>query len=67
MLTNSKLARMIESRAFNPEYAFTKTTEEFSLGEIAAPIIAFDDLGAKTVERRLVVYFFGELVRRGEE
>jgi hypothetical protein len=64
MLTNSKLARMLESRAFNPEYTFSSTTEEFSLGEIAAPIIAFGDLEKATVERSLVVYFFGKLVRR---
>jgi hypothetical protein len=63
MLTNSKLARMLESRAFNPEYSFTSTTEQFSLGEIAAPIIAFGDLEKATVERSLVVYFFGKLVR----
>lgn len=67
MLANSKLARMLESRAFNPEYRFTKTNGEFSLGEIAAPIIAFGELGAKTVERSLVVYFFGKLVKGGKE
>ncbi|KEQ74214.1 Cloroperoxidase [Aureobasidium namibiae CBS 147.97] len=58
MLANSKLARMIESRAFNPDYAFTSGNEEFALGEVAAPIIVFGDTEAKTVERELVVEFF---------
>ncbi|KAI5272173.1 Cloroperoxidase [Aureobasidium subglaciale] len=60
MLTNSKLARMIESRAFNPNYTFTANTENFSLGEVAAPFIAFGDTTAVTVPRDLVTYFFGE-------
>jgi hypothetical protein len=60
MLANSKLARMIESRAFNPTYSFTETNEQFSLGEVAAPIIAFGDIAAVTVDRELVVYLFGE-------
>lgn len=59
MLANSKLARQISSRAFNPEYTFTSTNEVFSLGELAAPIIAFGDLNAGTVPRNLVEYFFG--------
>ncbi|KAI5204441.1 Cloroperoxidase [Aureobasidium subglaciale] len=63
MLTNSKLARMIESRAFNPNYTFTKNNENFSLGEVAAPFIAFGDTTAVTVPRDLVMYFFGECSR----
>ncbi|KAF2016215.1 Cloroperoxidase [Aaosphaeria arxii CBS 175.79] len=58
MLANSKLARQIESRAFNPNYTFSKTTEEFSLGEVAAPVIAFGDMQKGTVDRALVEYFF---------
>ncbi|KAI5245638.1 Cloroperoxidase [Aureobasidium subglaciale] len=58
MLTNSKLARMIESRAFNPNYTFTANNENFSLGEVAAPFIAFGDTTAVTVPRDLVMYFF---------
>ena len=61
MLANSKLARMIESRAFNPEYRFTSTNEQFALGEVAAPIIVFGDIEAKTVQRELVVEVFGKL------
>ena len=71
MLANSKLARMIESRAFNPSYSFTETNERFSLGEVAAPVIAFGDVAKVTAERELVVYFFGEydwsIVWKGEQ
>lgn len=53
-LANSKLARQIESRAFNPEYKFTASTEDFSLGEVAAPIIAFGNMADGTVDKALV-------------
>jgi hypothetical protein len=59
-LANSKLARQIDSRAYNPTYTFTATTEQFSLGELAAPIIAFGDSEKGTADRALVEYFFGE-------
>lgn len=59
MLANSKLARQITSRANNPNYTFTSTVEAFSLGEVAAPIIAFGDLVTGDVNRSLVEYFFG--------
>lgn len=59
MLANGKIARQIESKAFNPNYTFTATTEQFSLGEVAAPIIVFGDMQSGTVERELVEYFFG--------
>ncbi|KAI1497363.1 Cloroperoxidase [Biscogniauxia marginata] len=57
-LANSKVARQINSKAFNPTYKFTTTTEQFSLGEVAAPVIAFGDMSTVTVERDLVEYFF---------
>lgn len=60
MLANSKLARQIDSRAFNPEYTFTSDMEDFSIGEVIAPIVAFGDLDTGNVERALVEYFFGE-------
>lgn len=60
MLANSKLARQIDSRAFNPTYTFTSTMEQFSLGELAAPIIAFGNSTAGTADRAWVEYFFGE-------
>lgn len=59
MLANSKLARQITSRALNPNYTFTSSIENFSLGELAAPIIAFDDLQKGLVNRTLVEYLFG--------
>jgi hypothetical protein len=59
MLANSKLVRQIVSRAFNPNYTFTQTTEQFSLGEVAAPIIVFGDMEKGEVDRDMVEYFFG--------
>jgi hypothetical protein len=59
-LAHSKIFRQIQSRASNPDYAFSALTEEFSLGEIAAPIIAFGDMVTGTVDRALMEYFFGE-------
>ncbi|TGJ78181.1 heme-thiolate peroxidase [Xylaria hypoxylon] len=58
MLANSKVARQLSSKAFNPTYVFTQLTEEFSLGEVVAPVIAFGDIEAVTVNRTLVEYFF---------
>lgn len=59
-LAHSKIYRQLESRSTNPEYRFTESTEEFSLGEVAAPIIVFGDMAAGTVERSKVEYFFRE-------
>lgn len=65
MLANGKVARQLNSKAFNPKYTFTSTMEQFSLGEVIAPIVAFGDLEAATVNRTLVEYFFSkfEVVR----
>lgn len=60
MLANSKLFRQIQSRAFNPTYAFTNKTEAFSLGEVCAPIVAFGSFETGTVQKNLVEYFFGK-------
>lgn len=57
-IANSKLARQVTSRAYNPDYTFSTTTEEFSLGEVAAPFIVFGTLQDPTVEKNLVTYFF---------
>ncbi|ROW02524.1 hypothetical protein VMCG_06115 [Cytospora schulzeri] len=57
-LAMGKVFRQVESKAFNPTYKFTDTTEAFSLGEVCAPIAAFGDLDAVTVNRTLVEYFF---------
>lgn len=59
-LANSKIYRQLVSRAENADYTFTASTEEFSLGEVAAPIIAFGDTSKGSVRRDWVVYFFGE-------
>lgn len=58
MLANSKIARQVESKAFNPEYVFTTETEDFSIGEVSAPIVAFGSFEDGSVERDLVEYFF---------
>ncbi|KAI0101413.1 Cloroperoxidase [Hypoxylon sp. NC0597] len=58
MLANGKVARQLNSKAFNPNYTFTSTIEAFSLGEVSAPIVAFGDMEAATVNKTLVEYFF---------
>ncbi|CAG8142391.1 unnamed protein product [Penicillium salamii] len=58
MLANSKIARQINSKAYNPNYKFTSQTEQFSLGEVAAPVIAFGNTQSGEVNRTLVEYFF---------
>ncbi|KFY06498.1 hypothetical protein V492_08000 [Pseudogymnoascus sp. VKM F-4246] len=58
MLANGKLARQLASKSKNPEYTFTASTEQFSLGEVGAPIIVFGDLESATVEKNLIDYFF---------
>lgn len=61
-MANAKIARQVESKAFNPQYRFTDTVEHFSLGEMAAPFIAFGDLERAEVNRTLVEYFFREWI-----
>ncbi|KAL4782862.1 Chloroperoxidase [Aspergillus varians] len=58
MLANSKLARQLHSKAFNPTYTYPEETEETSHTEAGFPIIAFGDIEKGTVERRFVEYFF---------
>ncbi|PPJ52713.1 hypothetical protein CBER1_10794 [Cercospora berteroae] len=58
MLANSKIARQVQSRSTNPTYKFTASAENFSIGELLAPVIAFGDRVNVTVDRDLVVYFF---------
>ena len=64
-LAMSKVFRQVESKAFNPTYTFTNTTEAFSLGEVIAPIVAFGDIAAVTTNRTLVEYFFRKSIRQG--
>lgn len=60
-LAMSKLARQVTSKTLNPEYTFTTTTEQFSLGEVAAPIIVFGDHATSTVNKSIVEFFFRKL------
>lgn len=59
-LAMAKVGRQAMSKARNPTYRFTSDTENFSLGELSAPIIAFGELATSTVNRTLVEYFFRE-------
>jgi hypothetical protein len=59
-LAHSKVFRQIQSCATNPNYSFTASIEDFSLGEVAAPIIVFGDMDAGTVDRSLMTFFFGK-------
>jgi hypothetical protein len=60
MLANGKVFRQVISKAYNPTYSFTSTTEAFSLGEVAAPIIVFGDHPSATVNKTFIEYFFGK-------
>ncbi|KAK4494620.1 hypothetical protein PRZ48_013976 [Zasmidium cellare] len=57
-LTNSKVARQLQSRATNPTYNFSSTVDSFSKGEVLAPIVAFGDKVAATTNRTFMVHFF---------
>lgn len=43
-------------------YRFTATTEEFNLGEVAAPILSIETLNNGEFDRVVVPYFFGAMV-----
>ncbi|KAL4913340.1 Chloroperoxidase [Aspergillus aurantiobrunneus] len=58
MLANSKVARQVHSKAFNPNYAYPAKVETAGCNEAAFPIVAFGDLHEGTVEREFVTYFF---------
>ena len=59
MVANCKLARQVESKAFNFNYTFPIKANEAALFEAAAPFLAFGDV-AGTASRDFVEYFFGE-------
>lgn len=61
-LAMSKVGRQVSSKAFNPTYTFTETVENFSLGELAAPILVFGDHATSTVDRAMTEYFFRKFV-----
>ncbi|KAI9931091.1 hypothetical protein ASPWEDRAFT_124254 [Aspergillus wentii DTO 134E9] len=58
MLANSKMARQLSSRATNPNYTFTSSTDSFSVGEVSAPLIIFGDGQSGTANRCMTEYFF---------
>ncbi|KAL4995242.1 Chloroperoxidase [Aspergillus recurvatus] len=58
MLANSKIARQLHSKAFNPTYTYTEQTEQTSHTETGFPILAFGDIEAGTVDRAFVEYWF---------
>lgn len=60
MLAMSKVGQQAYSKSRNPEYTFTAATEPFSLGELAAPILIFGDIDVGTVNKDMVVWFFGK-------
>ncbi|KAL4928156.1 Peroxidase, family 2-domain-containing protein [Aspergillus undulatus] len=57
-LANSKLARQVHSKAFNPTYTYPEAVEETSYNEMGFPVIAFGDMEKGTVNREYVEYFF---------
>ncbi|KAL4811591.1 hypothetical protein BDW67DRAFT_189567 [Aspergillus spinulosporus] len=58
MLANSKIARQLHSKAFNPTYTYTEKTEQTSYTETGFPILVFGDIKAGTVNRDFVEYWF---------
>lgn len=60
MLASSKLARLVQSKAWNPCYTYTTKEDRAGLAEAAAPIVIFGDTIAGTVNRDLLVYLFGK-------
>jgi hypothetical protein len=59
MLANSKVARMLDSKAKNPTYTFTAQQDTINLGEVGGLIAAFGSIEEGTVRRDFVEYFFG--------
>lgn len=55
-----KVFRQVVSKATNPEYKFTANVENFSLGELAAPILIFGDIASGTCNRAMIISFFGK-------
>ncbi|KAL4757283.1 peroxidase family protein [Aspergillus foveolatus] len=58
MLANSKIARQLHSKTFNPTYTYTEKTEQTSYTETGFPILAFGNIEAGTVNRDFVKYWF---------
>ncbi|KAL5333200.1 Chloroperoxidase [Aspergillus crustosus] len=58
MLANSKVARQLDSKAFNPTYSYSETVDTASLSEIGGPILVFGDIEKGTIERDVLEYFY---------
>ncbi|KAL3466958.1 Cloroperoxidase [Aspergillus heterothallicus] len=58
MLSNSKVARMLDSKARNPTYTFTAQQDQINLGEVGGLIAVFGSTEEGTVRRDFVEYFF---------
>jgi hypothetical protein len=63
MLANCRMARQIQSKAFNPTYYLPALIDGFAFAELASPIVVFGDVNAGTVDRKLVEYFFRKFTR----
>ncbi|KAL4879238.1 Chloroperoxidase [Aspergillus karnatakaensis] len=57
MLANSKIARQLDSKAFNPEYTYPESVDTASLSEIGGPILVFGDIEKGTIDRDVIENF----------
>jgi hypothetical protein len=60
MIADAKLFRQVISRSTNPDYSFSASVENFSLGEMAAPFLALGDKVNGLVNRTLVEFWIGK-------
>jgi hypothetical protein len=59
MIANSKIARQIKSKAFNPTYYYPERIETLALGEMAAPFVTLGDKENVLMDRAIFEYLFG--------
>lgn len=59
MAANARLARMLDSVKFNPQFALSELAGQFSAGEGAAYLMVFGDRENKTARRDQVEFLFG--------
>ncbi|EHL03756.1 putative sterigmatocystin biosynthesis peroxidase stcC [Glarea lozoyensis 74030] len=57
MIADAKVFRQVISRSTNPDYSFSASVENFSLGEMAAPFLALGDKTNGLVNRTLVEFW----------
>jgi hypothetical protein len=60
MAANARLARMIDSVKYNPQFALSELATEFSAGEGAGYMLVFGNKTEKMTRRDFVDYFFGK-------